>query len=82
MLKYTVEVSGMTWGMCESHVNDAVRKAMKVKKVSSSHSKKETVIVAEQEIDENALRNAIKNAGYDVGSISQSPCKSFLGFTF
>lgn len=36
MWKYTVEVNGM---MCEAHVNDAVRKACPVKKVSSSRSK-------------------------------------------
>ena len=41
MWKYTVQVNGMMCGMCESHVNDAVRKAFPVKKVSSSRSKKE-----------------------------------------
>lgn len=35
-------------GHCEAHVNDAVRNALKVKKVSSSHAKKETVIIAEE----------------------------------
>lgn len=40
MWKYTVQVNGMMCGMCESHVNDAVRKAFPVKKVSSSRSKK------------------------------------------
>ena len=27
MLKYTLKVDGMACGMCEAHVNDAVRKA-------------------------------------------------------
>ena len=36
MWKYTVQVNGMMCGMCESHVNDAVRKAFPVKKVTSS----------------------------------------------
>ena len=36
MWKYTVQVNGMMCGMCESHVNDAVRKAFPVKKVSSA----------------------------------------------
>ena len=39
MWKYTVEVNGMMCGMCEAHVNDAVRKACPVKKVNSSRSK-------------------------------------------
>jgi len=33
MWKYTVRVTGMMCGMCESHVNDAVRRAFPVKKV-------------------------------------------------
>ena len=39
MWKYTVEVNGMMRGMCEAHVNDAVRKACPVKKVSSPGAK-------------------------------------------
>ena len=38
MTKYTVEVDGMMCGMCEAHVNEAVRKAFAVKKVSSSRA--------------------------------------------
>ena len=34
MWKYTIQVNGMMCGMCESHVNDAVRKAFPVKKVT------------------------------------------------
>ena len=32
MIKTTVQVEGMMCGMCESHVNDAVRKACQVEK--------------------------------------------------
>ena len=52
MLKITVQVDGMVCGMCEAHVNDAVRKAFPVKKVASSHSKGETVILTEIDIAE------------------------------
>ena len=43
-------------GICESHINDAVRRSFDVKKVSSSRSKKQTVIQCENELDEDALR--------------------------
>ena len=43
MLKITLGVDGMMCGMCESHVNDAVRKAFPVKKVTSSHATGYTV---------------------------------------
>ena len=44
MLKITLGVDGMMCGMCESHVNDAVRKAFPVKKVTSSHGKEASAL--------------------------------------
>ncbi len=73
MEKLTVKIDGMMCGMCESHVNDAVRKAFSVKKVTSSHSRGETVILTEGEIDEAALRGAIEETGYRVLSVSREP---------
>ena len=55
MNKITVKIDGMMCGMCESHVNDAIRRAFPVKKVTSSHAKGETVILTEKPIDEAAL---------------------------
>ena len=75
MWKYTVEVNGMMCGMCEAHVNDAVRNAFPVKKVSSSRSKNETVIVSETELDESALAQDISKTGYEVGAIQKEPYK-------
>ena len=69
MWKYTVQVSGMMCGMCESHVNDAFA----IKKVASSRSKGETTVVTEQKLDEDALRNAIAATGYEVGEIRKEP---------
>ena len=69
MWKYTIQVDGMMCGMCESHVNDAVRKALPVKKVTSSRSKRETTVMAETELDEETLRSVISATGYEVGEI-------------
>ena len=63
MWKYTIQVDGMMCVMCESHVNDAVRKAFPVKKVTSSRSKKETVVITEMELDQETLRAAISATG-------------------
>ena len=73
MTKITVQVDGMMCGMCESHVNDAVRKAFPVKKVTSSHSKKETVILTEEDIDEGAVKRVIDKTGYEVLSVKKEP---------
>lgn len=39
MIQTTVKVSGMACSMCEAHINDTIRTAFPVEKVSSSHSK-------------------------------------------
>ena len=78
MWKYTVQVDGMMCGMCEAHVNDAVRKAVPVKKVTSSHGKGETVILSENELDEEVIRKAISDTGYEVKGISKEPKKKGL----
>ena len=81
MYKTTIEVNGMMCGMCESHVNDAVRNAMTVKKVTSSRGKRETVVITDDEPDAEALRAAISATGYEVGDIKTEPYvkKGFFG---
>ena len=63
----------MACGMCEAHINEAVRNAFLVKKVISSHTKKQTVIIAEKDIPEQELKNVVAKVGYDVVSISSEP---------
>jgi len=74
MIKITVKIEGMACGMCESHINDTVRRAFPVKKVSSSHSKGETVILTESSISEEQLRAAIDPTGYRVLGVESGPC--------
>ena len=73
MTKYTVMVDGMQCGMCEAHVNDAVRKAFPIKKVTSSHAKKQTVILSEKPISEQTLKKVINDTGYTVLSVKNEP---------
>ncbi len=82
MLKITVKVDGMMCGMCEAHVNDAVRKLCKVKKVTSSHSKGETVIITETDIPDTSLKTALEAIGYKILSASRESYekKGLLGF--
>jgi copper chaperone CopZ len=70
MYKTTMEVDGMACGMCEAHINDAVRKNFDVKKVKSSRRKKQTVIVSADVLDEDRLRRVISDTGYIPGSIT------------
>ena len=67
MVKTIVGVDGMMCGMCESHVNEAVRNAFPIKKVSSSHGKKQTEIISEESLDHEKLKAAIEKTGYQGG---------------
>ena len=82
MLKITVGVDGMMCGMCENHINDTIRKAFSVKKVTSSHSKGQTVILTEQDIEEAAVRKAIDATGYTVTSFDKEPYEKKGLFSF
>ena len=70
MFRTVVKIDGMMCGMCEAHINDAIRRNFNVKKVKSSHSKGETVIESETEPDAAALKRAIEETGYEFISAS------------
>ncbi len=82
MTRTIMKVSGMFCGMCESHVNDAIRNAFSVKKVSSSRSKGETVILSETPLDPDRLRQVVNATGYIVLSVKTEEItqKSLFGF--
>ena len=82
MIQTTVKVSGMACSMCEAHVNDAVRSALAVGKVTSSHTKGEAVILSEEPLDEDKLRAAINATGYQAGEISAVPYEKKGFFSF
>lgn len=82
MIKITMKIDGMMCPMCENHVNDSVRKAFPVKKITSSHNKGETAILTEQDISEEQLRRVIEPTGYRVLAVSKENYqkKGLFGF--
>ena len=48
MIKTTLKIDGMMCGMCESHMNDLIRKNFQVKKVTSTAKDGETVIISDE----------------------------------
>lgn len=83
MQQYTLKIDGMMCGMCESHVNENIRNVFSVKKVTSSHSKGETIILTEEDLDENKLKETIDKTGYQLISVSKSPYEKKKGlFSF
>ena len=73
MIQTTVKVSGMACSMCEAHINDTIRAKFAVEKVTSSHTKGETVILSQEPLEESALRAAMDATGYTAGDIAAVP---------
>lgn len=73
MIETILKIDGMACGMCESHINDVVRRTCNVKKVTSSHSRGETVVLSEQPLDEAALQAAIRETGYELKGMTAHP---------
>lgn len=71
MVKITVNVEGMMCPHCEAHVNEAVKTAFGAEDVVSSHESKTTVFTSPDQVDEDKIREVIKNAGYEVTGITQ-----------
>ena len=75
MVKTTLKIDGMMCSMCESHINDTIRRSFKVKRVSSSHKKGTTEIISVSPPDEQVLREAIGKTGYRVLEYNTEPYK-------
>lgn len=69
MYKTTLKIDGMMCGMCEAHVNDAIRNAFNIKNVESSHKRGETVVISKEKIDEDKLRTVIDETGYKLEEV-------------
>ena len=70
MIETIVQVDGMMCSMCESHINDAIRSHFQVKKVSSSHTKGQTVIQSQESLDREQL---VRVTGYQAGEVVSRP---------
>ena len=82
MVKTVLKIDGMQCGMCEAHMKDAIRNNFNVKKVNSSHAKGETVIISEDALDEQALKQTVEKTGYLLTNISSEPYQKSGLFSF
>ena len=73
MTKTILKIDGMMCPMCEAHMNEAIRKAFDVKKVTSSHAKKETEILSEAPLDEEKIKSTVAATGYTLQGVTSEP---------
>lgn len=69
LFTYSASIYGMKCGMCESHINTAIRNKYKIKKVTSSRKKNLTKIISFEEIKENDLIELITGLGYKIENV-------------
>lgn len=79
MIRTVLKIDGMMCGMCESHINDCIRRNFAVKKVSSSHTKGETVILSETEPDMAKLKAVIAETGYELINVESGSAEKKSG---
>ena len=69
-MEKTLKVEGMTCNHCVMHVKKALENVKGVKNADVSLDKKQAIVKMESEITENALKEAVSEAGYEVVEIS------------
>ena len=83
MVQITIQVGGMMCGMCESHINDCIRKNFSVDKVTTSHSKGQSVILSKEPLDEDKIRSVIADTGYTLLGVTSGEAEEKKGlFSF
>lgn len=70
MYKTTADIEGMMCNMCEKHVNEAIKKGFKVKKVTASHEDKNAVILSKAPIERAELERVIEDTGYKLTGLT------------
>ena len=60
MYQTTLKIDGMMCGMCESHINDTIRKAA-------------PVVLTDEPLDIEAVKAAVHATGYEVTDASSEP---------
>ncbi|MGN0351956.1 MAG: heavy-metal-associated domain-containing protein [Roseburia sp.] len=82
MRKTIISINGMACSMCEAHINDAIRREFQVKKVTSSHTKKQTEVISEADLEEAKVKKVIEETGYTFLGMTSEPYvkKGFFSF--
>ena len=69
--KITLQIDGMMCGMCESHINDAIRSNLNVKKLKTSHATGLSEFQTNDVVSDDRLKEIITKTGYKVLEIKR-----------
>jgi len=68
MNKYILGIDGMGCGHCEAHVEETIRKVIKVKRIKASHIKNQLIVITEENLVEDDFKKILDPTGYRVTS--------------
>ena len=81
MNKYILGIKGMRCGMCEMHVEDAIRKNINAKKAKASHLKNSLIVITELELTLDDFHKLLAQTGYEITSFKKDEAvKSLFGW--
>lgn len=69
-MEKTLNITGMMCGHCEAHVKKALEAVAGVTEAVASHEKGTAVVTLSQEVSNDVLTAAVKDAGYEVTGIN------------
>ena len=68
-IKKTIFIEGMSCGHCSKRVEDALKSLNGVKFVKVSLEEKKADIILKNDVDNNVLKNAVENVGFEVVNV-------------
>lgn len=80
MEKITVKIDGMMCGHCEAHMNETFQTKAEIKSVTSDHEKKESVVITEAALSDDAIKAIVAEAGYTFLGIEREAYEEKKGF--
>lgn len=81
MNKYIFSIDGMKCGVCEMHVEDAIRKNLKAIKIKANHIHNSLVVICEDNLVEEDFEHMLAPTGYRITSFERTiAVKKFLGW--
>lgn len=72
MNKYILGIDGMGCGMCEIHVEEAIKKNLRIKKVKASHFNNKAVVFSEEVFTLDDFKNTLDPTGYRITSFERT----------
>ena len=68
-IRKTIFINGMSCGHCSKRVEEALKSVNGVKSVKVSLEEKKADIILKNDVDNNVLKNAVENVGFEVVNV-------------